>query len=138
MVLVLAFARVCLPELIKDGLRWVPLEVRILNPENRPIAGAKVWALPNRYNEEPTDEELGAVCPPRITGGEGKARLCLVCGAGWSSGLFGKRGNFVVSQTVLIKAEGYRTISGPLSNFVGGYRQPLKKRELEMEVRMLR
>ena len=130
--------RACLPNIIWDGAKTVPVGVRILGPENRPIAGAKIWALAFKYDEEPTDEELAKAMSAGVTDKEGKARLRLICGAGGSSGLFGKKGSYVVSQNVLIKAEGYRTIFTPLSNFVGGYGQPLKRRQIEFEVRMLR
>jgi hypothetical protein len=100
------------------------------------IGGAKVRVVEYSRLSELSDTNLADMFPVTATDAAGLATVSVGCGAGWSVGLFGKRGRFIISHELLVEADGYRSISTGLANVVGGRRWPLSKRAFDVELVM--
>lgn len=81
-----------------------------------------------------SDTNFADTFPPVITDGRGQAIVQVMCPAGGGSGLFGKTGRFRFTHDLSVEAQGYRTLSTPLANVVGGVRWPLSKRVFDVEL----
>jgi hypothetical protein len=120
--------------LVWDGGANVEVRFHICeSASSGPVRGARVHVIRDSQLDLLSNTNFSAKFPPVITDGRGQATLQVMCPAGGGHGLFGKTGRFRFAHDLSVEAQGYRTLSTPLANVVGGVRWPLSKRVFDVE-----
>jgi hypothetical protein len=132
---VLFLAWSLLPGLMWDGSVNVQFRFHIVESGGTyPVKDARVRVVQDSRLQFLSYTNLVGMFPVVTTDATGSATVSVMCGAGGSQGLFGKRGRFTISHELLVEADGYRPLSTGLANVVGGCDWPLSKRVFDVEL----
>jgi hypothetical protein len=131
----LFLAGMLFPAIIWNGTAHIRFKFHIVDlSSSRPIKDARIRIMRGDELQFLADTNMALKFPVTVTDAAGNATVSVMCGAGGSTGLFGKTGRFVISHQLLVEADGYRPLSAGLTNIVGGRRWPLSKRVFDVEL----
>lgn len=122
--------------------RWcgpvaVRFNVRISDSSTKlPISNASVRVIRDDQLRYLTFTNSSALFPIVNSDANGLAQVTVQCGAGGTSGIFGKQGSYEITHQLLVEAAGYPPTSNALAQIVGPRRLPLSKRVIDVDVRL--
>jgi len=134
LVVVALVATLMLPSLAWDGGANVEVRFHVRESGREPIKGAKVLVIPESRLYMLSGTNFSDAFTLVVTDDRGQAIVKIMCPAGGGSGLFGKTGRFRFVHDLSVEAQGYRTLSTPLANVIGGVHWPLSKRAFDVEL----
>lgn len=123
-----------LPTLVWDGGSRVKLNVLVTDQGRWPLPDAKIRVLDSRHLEY----QAGGEWPWQSTDTNGRASVTICVGAGGSMKLFSRKGRIVINHELQIEKAGYRPITVPVQDIVGGRYWGLSRESFDLSIEMIR
>jgi hypothetical protein len=100
----------------------------------RRVTEAKIRVIHTSELRDFAGTNFATVFPATMADTNGIISMLVSCGAGGSSGLFGRKGRLTLSHELFVEADGYRPLATALANVAGGRRWPISKRVFDVEL----